>query len=150
MTRLGFAASIAVVLVLVPGGRASAAPATPQVELTASAQLAPSDAATPAIRRILGRFLHALTRGNLRGMRTWMTPGLYAQYQTLFEQNREYPKFLRKFYRGATLSVGTITITDRDAKAEIPIAWSDGRTTTATVTLVLDAGGQWKISRLFD
>ncbi len=141
MPRIGFIALIVVVVVL--GTGASGGPLAAEV-----APARPPSAA--AISRTLVPFLHALKRGDLHRMQARMTPGLYAQYRTLFEQNREYPAFLRKFYRGAKLSAGTLTIGQEDAKAEIPISWSDGRTTTAHVTLTRDADGRWKVNRLFD
>jgi len=141
MTRFGFIV-LAVILVVTPG-RLSGGPLAAESE-----PAGPPPAA--AVKRTLKPFLRALRRGDLHRMQRLMTPALYAQYRTLFEQNRKYPAYLRKFYRGAKLSVRDVAVGQDEATAEIPISWPDERTTTVRIIMTRDALERWRISRMFE
>jgi ketosteroid isomerase-like protein len=117
---------------------------------TSAAEQSKSSAPATAVKRVVVPFLHALKRGDLKRMKPRMSAGLYAQYRALFEDNREYGQSLRTLYRDTKFNLGSITFGDQDAAADVRIRWRDGRTAVASVLLIREADGAWKISRLHD
>lgn len=125
--------------------------------LALSGSLAPSPAlaqqaapSSTAVNRTLVPFLRALKGGNLGAMKSLLSAELAAHYRVLFEENREYAQYLRTFYRDTTFNIGTLTIGDQEALADIHLVWNDGRTGTVQIGLSRNANGAWKISRLSD
>jgi hypothetical protein len=93
----------------------------------------------------------ALRRGDLQTIKLYLSPVEYARYKVLFEQNKDYPRFLRNFYQGARLRVGQVDSV-RSAKNEVigefVIDFPNGETTITRMRLNRDKGGEWKVKKI--
>lgn len=93
----------------------------------------------------------ALRRGDVQTIKLYLSPVEYAQYKVLFEQNKDYPRFLRNFYQGARVRVGQIDSV-RSAKneviGELVIDFPNGETTITRMRLNRDKGGEWKVKKI--
>lgn len=93
----------------------------------------------------------ALRNGDVKTIKSYLSAEEYAQHKVLFEQNKEYPAFLRNFYRGATLRVGQIdsVLSARDdVIAEFIVDFPGGDTTVTRMRLHRDKSGVWKIRKV--
>lgn len=93
----------------------------------------------------------ALKRGDVRTIKLYLSEDEYAQYKVLFEQNKDYPRFLRNFYQGARVRVGQIDSV-RSAKNEVigefVIDFPNGETMITRMRLNRDQGGEWKVKKI--
>jgi hypothetical protein len=67
---------------------------------------------TSVIREITTTFTSlfgALRNGDVQTIKLYLSDQEYGRRKVLFEQNYEYPAFLRNFYRGAAVRVGRST-----------------------------------------
>jgi len=55
--------------------------------------------------RTLRPFFNALKNGNVEIVRHYITGEMYEESRLLLEENSEYPKFLREYYKDAVFSV---------------------------------------------
>ena len=93
----------------------------------------------------------ALRRGDLRTIKLYLSADEYARYKVLFEQNKEYPAFLRNFYAGAHLRVGQVdsvrSATD-NVIAEFLVDLPGGETLNTRMRLNRDKQGAWKVKKI--
>ena|SRR3972149_7261936 len=60
----------------------------------------------------------AVKKGNVNTIRQYISGKMYDEQKVLLEQNKKYPKFLRKFYRGSKFSIDKVTELKTDTAAE--------------------------------
>jgi hypothetical protein len=68
----------------------------------------PSAADMRELRTDLTTMFQAMKDGDVAAIEQHCSGPMLAEYKTLFEQNQEYPAFLRNFYKGATFSIGSV------------------------------------------
>lgn len=96
----------------------------------------------------------ALGKGNVNTIRQFISGKMYDENKVLLEQNKEYPKFLREFYRGAKFSIDKVIEleTDTDAKSSVDtivyvgIVFKTGDTNQIRLRVKKDEGDLiWKV-----
>lgn len=95
-------------------------------------------------------FFGALRDGNVQTIRLYLSDKEYERHKVLFEQNDEFPAFLRKFYRGATARVGEIQSVKNandDVVAEFIVQFSSGDTSTTRLRLTRDVTRRWIVKK---
>lgn len=100
------------------------------------------------VRGTLLPYFQAMRRGDLDRMRPHLADELYQSYATLFEQNTEYARFLRHFYRGGRLDLDEVVAQGDEATAHVRVTLADGTTQTIVLTLARTAPGAWQITRI--
>ena len=101
------------------------------------------------VRATLRAYIQAMRRGELARLRPHLAGALYErEYRVLFEENAEYGRFLRRFYRGARSRLESVTVAPdgTTATAVITIKLRGGGTVPTTVDLAKEPGGAWKIT----
>jgi len=63
----------------------------------------------------------ALKEGDVETIRQCISGDMYDRYKTLLEQNKNYPKFLRKFYLGAKFRIERVIAIDGDVNVDVTI-----------------------------
>jgi hypothetical protein len=118
---------------------------------TLSAQVVVTNSVIEEITHTFTSLFDALRAGDLKRIRFYLPAEEYAEQKVLFEQNKEYPAFLRKFYQGASLRIGRVdsvlSATD-DVIAEFIVDFPGGETTTTRIRLHGDKLGRWKIRKV--
>ena len=103
------------------------------------------------IKKACASLFDALRDGDVQTIKRYLSPVEYARYKVLFEQNTDYPRFLRNFYQGARVRVGQIDSV-RSAKneviGELVIDFPNGETTITRMRLNRDKGGEWKVKKI--
>lgn len=92
----------------------------------------------------------ALKNGDVRALKLLLPAEEYAQDKVLFEQNKGYPAFLRKFYQRAELRVGRVdsVLSAKDEViAEFIIDLPSGESLTTRMRLKANGGG-WRIRKI--
>src|SRR6266540_4234455 len=89
--------------------------------------------------------LQALKDGDVQTIRQYMSDDLYSNYKVLFEQNKEYPEFLRNFYKGASFQTGKITRVGDHILVDTIIKFPDSNTSVTRVLLKKDKNNTMKI-----
>ena len=93
----------------------------------------------------------ALRRGDVRTIKLYLSADEYAQYKVLFEQNKDYPRFLRNFYQGARVRVGqidSVLSAKNEVIGEFVIDFPSGETMITRMRLNRDKGGEWKVKKI--
>lgn len=121
--------------------------------LTASAP-APAEAVvmdpavTARVRVIVTRYSEALREGDCRALERLLAPAAYETYRTLCEQNAEYPRFLRDFYRGASFWASDIREEGATIRCTLHVQTGEGETSEAVLILERHRGRKWRIARI--
>jgi hypothetical protein len=55
--------------------------------------------------QVLMPFFNALKSGNIEIIKKHISPELYARYRVLLDENRQYPQFLRDYYKDISFRV---------------------------------------------
>ncbi len=72
-------------------------------------------------------FFTALKNGDINAIKRYVSSEMYMKYKRLLEDNKEYPKFLRDYYRGAKFRMERTTRIDNHAVVDVMIEFPDGR-----------------------
>ena len=92
----------------------------------------------------------AFRAGDVETIKSFLSPEEYARNKVLFEENFEYPAFLRKFYQPATVRIGDIhsilNATD-DVIAEFIVEFPGGETLNTHMRLSRVGAGRWTIKK---
>lgn len=106
------------------------------------------------VNNILRPYFVALKNGDISTLKKLMTTDMYNEKKVLFEQNKEYPNFLRKLYRDATFIIVSANDDGNDILVNAVIKYSDGRRNQLKLYLVSENNGiekqnsfgGWKVS----
>jgi hypothetical protein len=91
----------------------------------------------------------AMKDGDVAVIEQYSSGQMSSEYKKLLEQNREYPAFLRNFYKGATFSISGVTPTpDGDMIVDVVIQFGGGSksVTRLNVKRFDGAPAQWKVT----
>jgi hypothetical protein len=94
---------------------------------------------------------NALRSGDVETIKLFLSAEEYAQYKVLFEQNKDYPQFLRKFYQKANLRVGqldSVANAKNEVIGEFIIDFPGGETVITRMRLIRDNDVGWKIKKI--
>jgi len=101
-----------------------------------------SDALEP--NDTVSRYLHALKQGDIGTIKDSIAGELYKKRKVLLEQNKSYPKFLKKNYREAEFQIKETTVNNNDVLVEVEVKFPKGKT-KFILYLGKNAQGNWKI-----
>lgn len=101
------------------------------------------------VNKIARPFFVALKNGDIKTLKKLITKDMYEEKKVLFEQNKEYPNFLRSHYRDADFIIVSANETGNNILVNTVITYSDGWQKQTTLYLVEKhpSQGIWKISR---
>ena len=80
-------------------------------------------------------YLNALKNGEVNEIKKYISAAMYNEYKTLLEQNKEYPKFLRNYYKDAMFSVVRVSEIGGEVDFEVLIEFSDGSQSISTLSV---------------
>ena len=100
------------------------------------------------LRGTLLPYFQAMRRGDLARMQPYLSEELYKNYATLFEQNQEYSRFLRHFYRGGGLAIESVSAQGDEATAHVSVRLADGAPATIVLNLTRSPAGVWQITHI--
>lgn len=87
----------------------------------------------------------ALRDGNVEVIKRYISGDMYRQNRVLLEENKDYPRFLRNFYRGANFSVERAIMAEGDIIADVVIEFPQGSKSFTRLRLSKANGQQWKV-----
>jgi hypothetical protein len=91
------------------------------------------------------QFFEASKNGDLDTMKQLIAGPFYAQRKTLFDENVQYPDFLRKHYADTRLQIMNMRAERGGWVADVRIKFPDGTVDSNKLLLQKDASGTWKI-----
>jgi hypothetical protein len=115
------------------------------------AQVVVTNPVIDEITKTYASLFDALRRGDVQTIKLYLSADEYAQYKVLFEQNKDYPRFLRNFYQGANLRVGqldSVASAENEVIGEFIIDFPGGETMITRMRLNRDKGGEWKVKKI--
>ena len=116
-----------------------------------SAQVVVTNSVIVDISNTFTSVFQSLRKGDLTRIKFFLSPEEFAEYKVLFEQNKDYPAFLRNFYQGATLRVGqieSVLSAKDDVIAEFIVDFPGGDTRNTRIRLHRNRQGEWKIRKV--
>jgi hypothetical protein len=115
-----------------------------------SAQVVVTTSVIQEISKTFVALFRAMQDGDVQGIKYYLSEEEYARRKVLFEQNREYPRFLQNFYRGATVQVGKVysvrSATD-DVVTEFIVVFPSGEKSVTRMRLSRDRSGRWIVKK---
>ena len=100
------------------------------------------------VRSTAEQYGAALRAGDCAALERHLMPEAYRTYQTLCEQNRDYPQFLRHFYGGSTFRISDIRHDGAGIACTMHQQRADGDAAQVTLRLRQDAGRKWRIAEI--
>lgn len=99
-------------------------------------------------------YLNALKNGEVNEIKKYISAAMYNEYKTLLEQNKEYPKFLRNYYKNAKFSVVRASEIDGEVEFDVLIEFPNGSQSIRTLSVSQDNNidkaapddNRWRIS----
>jgi len=86
-------------------------------------------------------FFMALKNGDISGIKRHISSEMYTKYKRLLEDNKEYPKFLRDYYRGAKFRMERTTKIDNHVEVDVMIEFPDGHRRIKKMRVLKKRGG---------
>lgn len=107
-------------------------------------------------RQVLLPFFDALRKGDIDAIKDYITEDMFGRNKVLLEQNKEYPKFLRGFYRGAKFHIKRVSLGKNKIICDVEVELANGSVSTSRLDLVLSSQvsdarygyDSWKIANL--
>jgi len=99
-------------------------------------------------------FFKALKNGDVNVISQCLSKDMYNEYRKLLEENKEYPKFLRSYYRGAEFRMANVSEVDGEVEVDIIIEFPNGSQSVNTLRINEEPGTdeavlrkrRWRIS----
>jgi hypothetical protein len=116
-----------------------------------SAQVVVTNSVIGEISNTFNSLFNGLRSGDVRSIQFYLLPEEYARYKVLFEQNKDYPRFLQNFYQGTGLRVGqvdSVLSTQNEVIAEFIVDFPSGEAMVTRMRLNRDDSGVWKIKKI--
>lgn len=106
------------------------------------------------VDNIVRPYFVALKNGDIQTLKKLMTKNMYNQRKVLFEQNKDYPDFLRKIYRDANFIIKSASEDGNEILVNAVIKYTDGRQNPLKLYLTSEDNGSgnqtsyggWKVS----
>jgi hypothetical protein len=86
-------------------------------------------------------YFKALKNGHVKELKKYLSTEMYNEYETLLEQNKEYPEFLRNYYKDAEFGVVSVSEIEDDFEFDINIEFSDGSQSISTLSVSQEKNG---------
>jgi hypothetical protein len=112
---------------------------------------APSASEMRELHTSFGALFQAMRDGDVAVIEQYLSGHMSSEYKTLLEQNKDYPAFLRNFYKGATFSIASVTPTsDGSVVVDVVIQLGDGSKSITRLTAKRSdsAPASWKVARV--
>ena len=109
----------------------------------------PSASDMRELRANLNTLFQAMKEGDVATIQQYCSGPMAAEYKTLFEQNQEYPAFLRNFYKGATFTISNVTATpDGEMVVDVVIELGGGSKSLTKLNVKRFEGtpAKWKVT----
>ena len=71
-------------------------------------------------------FFRSLKDGDINAIKRYISSDMYSKYYRLLEQNRDYPEFLRNYYKGAKFRTERAKEIDGDVVVDVVIEFPNG------------------------
>jgi hypothetical protein len=100
---------------------------------------------------VINPYFTALREGNVNEIKKHLSEEMYEKNKVLFEQNKEYPAFLQKYYLGTEVSVERAEIIDGVTVVNVLIVFPNGNSSNSRLKLQKkrdkDGNEVWKIGK---
>ena len=80
----------------------------PILHAAQTARSTPSASEMRELRTSLNTLFQAMKDGDVATIQQYCSGQMSSEYKKLFEENQDYPAFLRNFYKGATFSIAKV------------------------------------------
>ena len=121
----------------------------PILHAAQTARLTPSASEMRELRTSLNTLFQAMKDGDVATIQQYCSGQMLSEYKTLFEQNQDYPAFLRNFYKGATFSIADVKPTpDGDMVVDVVIELGEGSKSVTRLNAKRFDGApaKWKVT----
>ena len=111
----------------------------------------PSPSEMRELRTSFTTLFQAMKDGDVATIQKYCSGQMLSEYKTLFEQNQDYPAFLRNFYKGATFSIANLKPTpDGDMVVDVVIELGEGSKSTTHLNAKRFDGPPpiWKVTNI--
>jgi hypothetical protein len=101
--------------------------------------------------RVFLHFVDALKKGNVRVLKSLLSEEMYSEYRVLLEENKEYPRFLERYYEGTDVQLENIFREGNELYGVMRVTFPGGDTSVLVISVgKKDGKAPWKIGRVLN
>jgi len=103
------------------------------------------------VSQIFRPFIDALKAGNVQVLRRLLSEEMYREYRVLLEENKEYPRFLKRYYEGADIQLENILRERNNLHGVIRVTFPGGDMSVLRISVKKkDSNAPWRIGRVLN
>jgi hypothetical protein len=96
-------------------------------------------------------FVEALKTGNVQVLKSLLSEEMYSEYRVLLEENKEYPRFLKRYYQGAEIQLENIFREGNDLHGVVRFTFPGGDMSLLKIRVgKKDSSAPWRIGRVLN
>ena len=121
--------------------------AVPALHAEEAVQATPTEALE--VSQVFLDFADALKTGNVQVLKGLLSEEMYREYRVLLEENKEYPRFLERYYQGAEIQLENISREGNDLHGRMRITFPGGEMSVLKISVKKkDSNAPWRIGRV--
>ncbi len=103
------------------------------------------------VSRVFLRFVDALKKGNVLVIKSLLSEAMYREYRVLLEENKEYPRFLERYYQGTEIQLENIFGEGNNLYGVIRLTFPCGDMSVLRISVnKKDSNAPWRIGRVLN
>ena len=123
--------------------------AVPALQAQEAVQVTPTESIE--VSRVFLDFVDALKTGNVQVLKGLLSEEMYREYRVLLEENKEYPRFLERYYQGAGIQLENISREGNDLHGRMRITFPSGEMSVLKISVKKkDSNAPWRIGRVLN
>jgi hypothetical protein len=121
--------------------------AGPALQAQEAVQATPTESIE--VSQVFLPFIDALKTGNVRVLKSLLSEEMYREYRVLLEENKEYPRFLERYYEGAEIQLENIFREGNDLHGVMRVTFPGGDMSVLRISVKKkDSNAPWRIGRV--
>jgi hypothetical protein len=101
------------------------------------------------VSRVFLPFIDALKTGNVQVIKSLLSEERYREYRVLLEENKEYPRFLERYYQGAEIKLENIFREGNGLHGVMRVTFPNGEMSILRINVKKkNSNAPWRIGRV--
>ena len=123
--------------------------AVPALQAQEAVQATPTESIE--VSQVFLDFVDALKTGNVQVLKSLLSEEMYREYRVLLEENKDYPRFLERYYQGAEIKLENISREGNDLHGRMRVTFPGGEMSVLRISVKKkDSNAPWRIGRVLN
>ncbi len=123
--------------------------AMPALHAEEAVQASPTESSE--VSQVFLDYVDALKTGNVQVLKGLLSEEMYREYRVLLEENKDYPRFLERYYQGAEIQLENIFREGNDLHGRMRVTFPGGDMSVLKISVgKKDSKAPWTIGRVLN